>query len=157
MVDFLIIGAVCWRTAIVGETMGKTVGINESRHDKEEGSPRRLAMPFAIVNRAPARAIFCDHDLACFAFLVLVLKVSGLLLDAHALTLRCLPWSSLPLACLQKVWDVSNGNGNKLVGHNATSKCHCSSIDNSLYGNARIGNHGCSGKFKLSASCIMRE
>jgi hypothetical protein len=93
MVNFLIIGAVCWRTAIVGETMGKTVGINESRHDKEEGSPRRLALPFAIVNRVPVRAIFCDHDLVCFAFLVLVLKVSGLLLGARALMLRCRPCS----------------------------------------------------------------
>jgi hypothetical protein len=36
MIDFLIISTVCWRIAIVGKTMGKSVGINESRHDKEE-------------------------------------------------------------------------------------------------------------------------
>jgi hypothetical protein len=39
MVDFLKISAVCWRIAIIRETMGESVGINESRHDKEEDQP----------------------------------------------------------------------------------------------------------------------
>jgi hypothetical protein len=38
MVNFLIISAVCWRIAIIGKTMGETVGIDEG-HGEEKGLP----------------------------------------------------------------------------------------------------------------------
>jgi hypothetical protein len=50
-------------------------------------------LPFAIVNRVPGPLIFCDHDLACFVFLALAWIISGLLLGARALALRCRPCS----------------------------------------------------------------
>jgi hypothetical protein len=46
-------------------------------------------MNYALVNRAPALAIFSCHDLAYSAFHCLALLISGLLLRAHALALRC--------------------------------------------------------------------
>jgi hypothetical protein len=35
----LKVSAVCWRITIVGKTMGESVRINESGHDKEEDQP----------------------------------------------------------------------------------------------------------------------